>query len=102
MAEEGQIRVDIPALRDMASRLAGLRDEFQNMGGMASHYHDAVGHKDVAHELGEFATNWSDAREKLLEQLNQVAGYAMLAVEAYEATEVAISEATGGGSGPGG
>ena len=102
MAEEGQIRVDLPALRDMAGRLAGLKEEFQNMGAMAGHYREAVGDDRVAHQLGEFGSNWSDAREKLCEQLAQIAGYAMSAVEAYEANEVAISQAAQGGSGSGG
>jgi uncharacterized protein YukE len=102
MAEEGKINVRIPELRDMAQRLAGLKEEFQNMGDMASHYHDQVGDERVAHQLGEFASNWSEAKEKLLEQLAQVAGYAISAAEAYEATEVAISDSAHGGSGSGG
>src|SRR5438067_159182 len=99
MGDEGTIKVDIPALKDMASRLAGLKEEFEHMSDMAHHYHDAVGHHRVADKLGDFATNWSEAREKLCEHLAQVAGYADSAAQAYAAQEQAISDATKGGAG---
>jgi hypothetical protein len=99
MAEEGTIKVDIPALKDMAGRLAGLKEEFEHMGEMANHYHDAVGHHRVAEQLGNFATNWSDAREKLCQTLAQVAGYADSAAETYAAREQSITDATKGGAG---
>jgi hypothetical protein len=71
MSDEGTIKVDIPASKDMASRLAGLRHEFEHMSDMAHHYHDAVGHHRAADRLQDFATNWSDAREKLCQHLFQ-------------------------------
>lgn len=99
MAEEGTIKVDIPALKDMAGRLTGLKEEFEGMKDMAEHYHALLGSKEVADQFGKFATNWSEAREKLCEQLTQVAGYAAGAAEHYQAREEALVNVTQGRGG---
>ena len=101
MAEEGTIKIDIPALRDMAGRLAGLKEEFEGMKEMANHYHALFGNAEVADQFGKFATNWSEARDKLCEQLTQVAGYAAGAADHYQAQEESVVNATQGRGGGG-
>jgi hypothetical protein len=102
MAEEGTIKVHIGDLKDMAGRLAGLKDEFEGMKELAQHSRDIFGSAEVADQFGNFATNWSDARGKLCEQLTQVAGYADSAADHYQAQEDALVNATQGRGGEGG
>jgi len=79
--------VDVAELRDMAGRLKGLKEEFESQEDTVSGYDDAVGSNEVAGALEEFANNWSDKRRELAEKLEEVAGYASMAADAYHQTE---------------
>jgi hypothetical protein len=102
VAEEGTIKVNIGDLKDMAGRLTGLKEEFDGMKNLAQHSHEIFGSAEVADQFGKFATNWSDAREKLCEHLTQVAGYADSAADHYKAQEDSVVKATQGQGGEGG
>ncbi len=82
--------VDVAALRDMASRLKGLKEEFESQEDVLSG-EDAVGSPEVAGALDDFANNWSDKRKQLGEMLQEVAGYAQLAADAYQETEEGLT-----------
>ena len=82
-----ELEVDIAALRDMAGNLKELKREFETQDVRVAGYADAVGSDEIAGALEEFANNWSDQREEIGEMLQEVAGYAMIAVEAYTEVE---------------
>jgi hypothetical protein len=102
--------VDPAAVIDMAGRLLGLRQEFDDAGDITDGYEDAIGFDDLSHEVHEFATNWSDKKRKVGELIGEVAGAAQIAGDAYQALEAELSGAfedagapsgsTAGGSGP--
>ena len=86
-----ELEVELAALRDMAYSLKELKHEFENQDAQVSGYDDAVGSPEIAGALDDFASNWSDKRKELGEMLEQVAGYAMLAHDAYSETEQTLS-----------
>ncbi len=75
--------VDPNAVLDMAARLLGLRDEFDNAGDAFEGYDGAVGFPPLNDALESFATNWSDKRRKIGELIGEVAGAAQAAGDAY-------------------
>ncbi len=87
-----ELEVELSALRDMAGRLKGLKNEFESQDSKVSGFEDALGAPEVAGALDDFANNWSDKRKELAEMLEQVAGYATLAADAYTETEHGLSE----------
>lgn len=97
-----ELEVDIGALRDMAGRLKGLKEEFESQGGLVAASEDEVGSPEVAGALRDFADNWSDKRKELGEMLHEVAGYALMAADAYAETEgglsASIDKAAGSGA----
>lgn len=88
----GQYEHEVGQLQDLASRLSGLRDEFNGLGDRMRGYEAAVGHPDVAGALGRFATNWSDKRKDLSEKLDQLSGYVKIAAESYAGMESELTK----------
>lgn len=86
-----ELEVDIAALRDMAGRLKGLKEEFEDQDALITGNEDAVGSPEVAGVLNDFVDNWSDKREELGEMLEEVAGYAVMAADAYAETEQTLA-----------
>lgn len=101
-----QFSVDPAALADMAGRLRGLEEEFNGLEDTVEGYEEAVGSDELADKLRSFADNWSDKRKEIAKQIENVAGYATAAADAYSQHEQAmssrISGAGGGGGGGGG
>lgn len=89
----GQYEHDVAELTDLASRLNGLIGEFDGLDDRLKGFEGDVGHPDVAGALGEFADNWGDKRETLLEELDQLAGYVTVAAETYAGIENELTEA---------
>ena len=83
----GQYEHDVGQLEDLASRLSGLRDEFNGLGDRLRGYEVVVGHGDVSGALSRFASNWSDKRKDLGEKLDQLSGYVTTAAESYAGME---------------
>lgn len=104
-----QFSVDPSALRDMAGRLRGLQEEFEGLEDTVGGYESAVGSEELAGKLESFADNWSDKRKQVAEQMQNVAGYAAAAADAYTQHEHDLAgqvqagggrrEASGQGSG---
>jgi biopolymer transport protein ExbB/TolQ len=88
-----EITVDIAAVAELARRLQALAQEFDAVDDVVRGYHDAVGSSDVAAALDDFAGNWSRERKKIRRQMEEVAGYADAAAEAYASIENEISGA---------
>ena len=86
-----ELEVDIAALRNMAGRLKGLKEEFESQDALTSGHQHAVGSPEIAGALDDFADNWSDKRKELGEMLEEVAGYAVMAADAYAETEQALA-----------
>lgn len=82
-----EFTVDVAALRDMAGRLKGLKEDFESQDDTMSGYEDALGSDELAGALNDFADNWSDKREQIGEMLQEVSGYAEMAADAYWTTE---------------
>ncbi len=83
--------VDVAALRDLASRLKGLKEEFESQEDVVSGHEDAVGSDRVAGALEEFASNWSDKREEISKLLEESAGFVDMAADAYGTNEEQLS-----------
>ena len=86
-----RIEVDIPALADMAQQLMALKEEFSAIEDVVDGFEEAVGSEEISDKLHSFATNWSDEKEELGEKMEQVAGYADAAAQAYGGIESEIS-----------
>lgn len=84
--------VDYVALGDMAGVLMGLKDEFGGVEDQIDGYRPAMGHDGVSDALGSFSSNWSDDRRKILEKLENVAGFASQAATCYADTDQAICD----------
>ena len=86
-----RIEVDIPALADMARQLTGLQQEFSGIENVVRGFEEAVGSEEISDKLHSFATNWSDEKEELGEKIQEVAGYADAAAQAYGGLESDIA-----------
>lgn len=94
-----QITVDIAAVAELAARLRAMAGEFDSVEDVVRGHHDAVGSREVAAALDDFAGNWSHQRKKIRQQMHDVAGYADAAAEAYASVEAEIAGACQGQGG---
>lgn len=85
------IRVDVLELLYLAGRLRGLQEEFDSLQDVLKGYESAVGSARIADRLESFATNWSDRRKEVGRRIDNVAGYAARAAEAYGGLEEELS-----------
>lgn len=77
------IKVDPDKLDALARDLGRLRAEFAGLKDRVADYEAAVGHRKLADELESTATNWSKKRDKLLEDLDELAAMATDAAAHY-------------------
>lgn len=91
-----QVTVDIAAVAELARRLQALAKQFDEAEDVVRGYHDAVGSREVAAALDDFAGNWSHQRKKIRRQMEEVAAYADAAAEAYASVEADIAGACQG------
>lgn len=99
-----QFSVDVASVQDLAARLRGLKQEFEGLEDAVAGYEGDLGSAELADALDGFASNWSEKRKELVRQLDEVAGYAAAAAEAYASCERELSAEMQprGGSGGGG
>jgi hypothetical protein len=83
--------VNYEYLQDLGEDLGRVRDEFKNVEDHTDNYDGAMGSGHVVDKLHEFSENWSDKREKLVEQLDGVSQAALAAAEAYRETDTQIA-----------
>ncbi len=91
-----QFKVDVGGVKDMAARLKGVKDEFDSIEDVASGNGDAIGFDEAAGKLEEFGSNWSDKRHEISKMIENVAGYAQGAADAYSHTEGELASAISG------
>ncbi|HVQ94298.1 MAG TPA: hypothetical protein VMU51_24880, partial [Mycobacteriales bacterium] len=89
----GQIIVDIPALKDMASQLRNARAGFDAVEGVTHAAGEYLGASTVASAIEKFGKNWSDKRKEISGIIDKVAAAADGAEQIYEQTEQSITEA---------
>jgi len=92
----GTIRVDPDRIDDLARELRGLRDEFASLECRVDDYEQAVGHRRVADQLDELASNWSDARGEIVGRLESLAAACAQVAKTYREQEAHLA----GGMGP--
>jgi len=85
------LNVDVEAVRALADRLRRLSSEFASLGEEIGWFEGALGSRRVADALGDFATNWSHAKEALRTELDELAAGADGAAAAYAAAEERIA-----------
>lgn len=83
--------VDYVALGELAQQLANLRGEFEQGDDALAPLLGALSHDRLRDELSRFAENWSDKREGIVERLDQVAGLAQAAADAYRGIDEAYA-----------
>lgn len=88
----GHYEHEVAGLADLAARLNGLVGEFDGLDDRLKGFEGDVGHRDVAEALHDFADNWGDKREKLLEKLRQLAGFVQVAADTYAGIENELTE----------
>ena len=86
-----QFSVDVASVQDLAARLRGLKQEFEGLEDAVAGYEGDLGSAELADALDGFASNWSDKRKELVRPLDEVAGYAAAAAEAYASCERELS-----------
>ncbi|KAB8163851.1 MULTISPECIES: type VII secretion target [Streptomyces] len=92
--------ITVDEVRELGQTLRLVATEFENSEDIASEYADEVSHRDLAHELEEFAENWRIHRNKLMDGLRTLAEHATQAAEGYDGIETELANALqGGGNG---
>ena len=94
------LRADLARITQISRTLAGLRDEFVNLTRVTD-AGAAAGDSVLASALADFASDWSDKRNELAGQMHDLSGLAAEAVRAYHQTDMTLTQALSGASGPG-
>ncbi|MDT0307482.1 hypothetical protein RM780_10960 [Streptomyces sp. DSM 44917] len=90
------IVLTLAEIRELGQSLRLIAAEFDNSEDIAEEYAEIVGHDDLAHELEEFADNWSNHRRALMENLQGLAEAAQTAAEGYDGIERDLVDALEG------
>jgi hypothetical protein len=91
------LRADLTRIESMSRSLSGLSDEFSNL----THVSDvggAAGNSTLESALSDFASNWSDKRNQLIGQMNELSELSGKAVQEYEKTDDTLAQSLAGAS----
>jgi uncharacterized coiled-coil DUF342 family protein len=94
------IKVDPDKLDALAAELTRLRHEFAGLRQRVDDYDDFLGHKKLAEELRSTADNWSKKRDKLIAELDALAGMATQAANHYRTLDTTMATQIRAASGP--
>jgi hypothetical protein len=75
--------VNYEALKDVGTTLSHLKGEFGGAEDNVDGYSGDVAHEDIVDALHDFATNWSDDRDEIVEKMENVSTFATQAGAAY-------------------
>ena len=89
------LRADLAGIEQVSRSLAGLGQAFAALTTVTDEG-PAAGDAGLASALHDFATNWSDKRDALIGQLDQLSTLADQAVHAYHQTDVTLAQALTG------
>jgi hypothetical protein len=93
------LTVSTADLRAAGSNLRYVATEFEHAERITEDYGSMVGHRRLASRLEDFAGNWDDTRNEMLESIKTLAEVATKAGEMYEELEREFVKAlTEGGS----
>ncbi|MET0902341.1 MAG: hypothetical protein ABWZ52_03800 [Acidimicrobiales bacterium] len=94
--------VDYVTLASLAQQLANLRGEFEEGDDALQPLMGTLSNDHLRDKVHDFAENWSDKREGIVERLNQVAGFARAAADAYREIDAAYAAGFDDACAPGG
>jgi conjugal transfer/entry exclusion protein len=93
------IKVDTTRIDQLAQELRGLHSEFNSLESRVDDYQGAVGHQRVVDRLEELASNWSDARDNILQRLERLAQVCQEVARTYRDQEQHLASQMQSGSG---
>lgn len=83
-------------VRELGEKLRFVAAEFEGANDIAEEYAEVVSHGDLAHELEQFADNWENKRNELMEKLHGLAEAAVASADGYDGFEQALVDALEG------
>ena len=86
------LRADLTRIGKMSRSLAGLRDEFSSLTRVTD-VGPAAGNAGLESVLSDFSSNWSNKRDELVSDLNELSGLSAEAVAAYTKTDTTLTQA---------
>ena len=90
--------IDTAVLTDAGGQLRLVATEFVHANVRSDDVADAVGHGQLAERIREFAHNWDDKREQMVESVGQLAEIACGVGEVFERLETEFVKALEGSS----
>lgn len=96
-----QIDADYDAIRALAERLGGVRDELRNRTAVAGADAAELGSQVVADALDDFLGHWSTGVGRLTDSMDRATSHLLVAARDYQETDDAVAAATGPGKSAG-
>ncbi|MCE7080594.1 hypothetical protein [Streptomyces sp. ST2-7A] len=94
MADGEGIRADLDRIRECSEALTGIHEAFSNAANpLDGADRTTVGSQELVDVFDEFEDNWRLGREKLLAELEKLAGITEFAAESYEAVDRELAAA---------
>jgi len=92
------LNIDTAVLREAGAQLRIVATEFVHANVRSDDVAEAVGHDRLAERIRDFAHNWDDKREQMVEGVGQLAEIASGVGEVFEQVETEFVKALEGGS----
>ncbi|MBB0243118.1 hypothetical protein FNQ90_03075 [Streptomyces alkaliphilus] len=96
MSDDHDLKLSLHDLRNLSRMLDIVADDFEDAEDLASDRSEHVGHGGLAEALEEFATNWSNRREDMVEEIRMAARLAEAAEECFGGLDTALRDAVAG------
>ncbi|MBB0243113.1 hypothetical protein FNQ90_03050 [Streptomyces alkaliphilus] len=88
--------VKFDRVRELGRKLRFVATEFENSESIASDYAEEAGHDGLAHELEQFAENWSKKRRQVIDAVGSFADIVDSAEEAFGGLDTELHKALTG------
>lgn len=88
--------VDYDKIEELGTGLETIRSELKNSESIAEEYGEDVSHSGLADALDDFADNWSDKRQEIVEQIGTLAEIAQGSAQAFRALDRALADSVSG------
>jgi len=89
----GVLKVDTDTLRDLDSSLRLIVDTLDSAGGMSRSTADACGDGDLAGVLIDFADDWEDTREDMLDAVRSISDAVHMISSAFDEVDGKLLDA---------
>jgi len=90
------LELDTTALREAGNSLRLVQQELDHAQTIADNYAATIGHPDLADRLRDFAGNWDDTRDELLESIKSLGDSARGIADSFEQIETELVRALEG------